>query len=277
MKFTERDLAIVEMVYSYRMVIPEQVRQLICPNTSISQVRLRLRYLFHHGYLHRAGQWQKHGEPPASYVYFLDQLGAQTLADYYECDISDIDWTKKDREMGPLHQKHLIQSNDARILVTLSAQANPLLDLVEWRDEKTLRRLHQTLPVTITLPDGTKKTVYAIGDGYMVLDATTRKRGFWEIDRATVPTRLWQQKVRAYQSLYNSGIYHKHYHSQAMTIWTLTPTEARLETLLEATIKADGQKRWWFCSWERLASGANILTDRVWSIATSSELGRLVE
>ena len=275
MVLTVRDMEILQMVCDYRMTLPEQVQRLVMPTTHISQVRLRLRKLFHNGYLHRAGQWQKHGEPPASFVYFLDEFGVAALAEYNECDLADIDWAVEDRETGPLHQHHWLYTNDFRLDLTLSAKKWGVS--VEWRDEKTVRRLHQNLPVKITLADGTKRTARAIPDGYLVLDGNTRKRGFVEAVHTDTKATLWKIKVQAMNALYNSGLYHQHYRSKALTIWTVTLTETKLKQLLNATVEAGGERRWWFTSRERLEkTGADILTDKIWSIATSDEWGSLV-
>jgi hypothetical protein len=119
--------------------------------------------------------------------------------------MNELDWNKEDRTMGPLHLPHLLLSNDVRIAVTQSAEVHGFT-LVDWKDEKTLRRLHRADLVTVTQASGEQQTTHVIPDGYFLLEAgKIRKHRFLEIDRATVTgratseqNRAWDKKILAY-------------------------------------------------------------------------------
>src|SRR5688500_17597587 len=57
-RLTRRDIAVVDAVYRYRALTTPLVEQLLFSPSTRSRCRLRLKYLYHHGYLRRAEQPQ---------------------------------------------------------------------------------------------------------------------------------------------------------------------------------------------------------------------------
>lgn len=282
MLLTPRDVAIIDAVYRYRVLTSQQIGRLLFTTTSSAQARLRLRLLFQHGYLSRTEQPQRRSEATKPYLYFLDTRGAQELAAMYGCEINELDWNRDDRNMGVLHLPHLLLSNDIRIAITLSAAVHGF-PLVEWKDEKTLRRQHRADLVMVTPASGDRYTTHVIPDGYFLLEAgTKRKHRFIEIDRATVTgratseqNRAWDKKIAAYLAWYRSGKFQQRYQTPAMGVLTITTTEERLNTLKRITEETGAKQRFWFSCMSRL-EGQDILRAPIWSVATTEEVRSLV-
>lgn len=282
MVLTSRDVAILEAVYRYRVLSSEQIERLIFPETSSTQARLRLRLLFHHEYLYRTDQPQRRSEATKPFLYFLDRRGANELAALYGCDVADLDWNRGEHNMGFLHLPHLLLTNDVRIAITQSAEAHGYT-LVEWRDEKTLRRQHRDDLVTITVASGAQQTTHVIPDGYVLLEVgNKRKHRFLEIDRATVTghatseqNRAWDKKILAYLAWYRSGKFQQRYATPAMGVLTITTSEERLHNLKRITEEAGARERFWFTCLTR-SEDHDILADPLWSVATTNEVRRFV-
>lgn len=254
-----------------------------------AQVRLRLRLLFQHGYLYRKEQFQRRSDGMKPFLYALDTRGAIELAALYGCAIQDLDWHKRDGNVGPLHLAHLLLSNDIRIAITRSAITHNFT-MAQWLDEKTLRRAHRGDLMTVTDAQGATHTSIVIPDGFFRLEYPNpnnpaKSRSLHrciEIDRATVTgrassehNRAWDKKVLAYLAWHKSGIYQARYRVQALGILTITVGEERLKNLKRITEEAGGRERFWFTCVGRL-HGNDILTDALWSVATTTQLRSLL-
>ncbi len=290
MVLTQRDILILEVVYQYRLMTSLQIEALLFPSaTTHAQVRLRLRLLFQHGYLYRKEQLQRRSDGMKPFLYALDIRGAAELAALYGCALQDLDWHKRDCNVGPLHLAHLLLSNDIRIAITRSG-INHGFTMAQWLDEKTLRRAHRDDLVTFTDAKGATHTTTVIPDGFFRLEYLSRSNPITsravhrciEIDRATVTgrassehNRAWDKKVLAYLAWHKSGVYQARYRVQALGILTITIGEERLNNLKRITEEAGGRGRFWFTSITRL-EGADILTDPLWSVATTTQLRSLI-
>jgi hypothetical protein len=152
-----------------------------------------------------------------------------------------------------------------------------------------MKRERHADPVTILTADGTAKQTWVEPDGYFYLTGETaagtiRMQRLLEIDRGTesgtaqsIQKRAWNTKILGYLSYYRAGKFHQRYHAKGMTVLTITTgKERRLTTLKESTEAAGGKERFWFTTIERL-TGADILTDPIWSVATSPERRSIVQ
>jgi Replication-relaxation len=238
----------------------------------------RLKLLYHPGFLRRVEQAQTLSDGRKPLVYFLDWRGAHYLADLAKCDVKDLDWDRQRHEVGSLFLDHLLLTNDIRVAVMLAAfkQEHTLLD---WQDERTLRRFHQTEKITILNEENTEQKVTLIPDGYFAIEVTKeleRPREyhqFLEIDRATTTLRVgqadgrdWARKVKAYIQHHKSGAYEARYHTRSMRVLTITTTEKRLAHLKQVTEEADGKNHFWFTTFDKI-SAETIFTIPIWQVA----------
>jgi hypothetical protein len=196
---TPRDLAIIEAVYAFRALTTPQIETLLFPGDPthfqphaqqphsgrVNRCRHRLKVLYHYGYLHR-----EELPVPLSYgrkplVYFLDKRGKEVLCRWYGLDPKEIDWEPRYNTVGEPFIEHLLQTNDIRVAVTVAAQRRGFT-LVNWLDDRTLRKAQNRDYVLLHGPKGTKpRKVAVVPDGYFHLQSP-EFHFVLETDRRTV-------------------------------------------------------------------------------------------
>jgi hypothetical protein len=288
-RLTERDLAIIDAVYTYRALTTNQIQQLLFPVVTGGSVRgrlvhcqHRLKLLYHNGYLTRDERPTKLSEGRQALIYFLDKLGAQAIAAYRHVALEELDWRPRDNTAGASHLflDHLLHTNDVRIALQLAA-ATDGWDIVRWLDDRTLRR--REMKEYVALPE-TGEHVAIVPDGFFSL---ARERDiyhhFIEADLATVVglssksgRRDWARKVRAYLAYFQSGQYAKRYKAQSFRVLTVTTGAGRLENLLRITEEAGGKSIFWFTTYEAL-SAQPFVAAPIWSVANREGLSALIQ
>jgi hypothetical protein len=290
LRVTERDLAMVYGLYTYRALDSNQLQRLYFPvqrenhHSRTVHCRDRLAKLFHHGYVWRDERGVKISDARKPLVYFLDKKGAELLIQYAGIDVDTFDWHPRDslRGASDLFLDHLLQINEVRIALTMAA---PLAhaELVRWVDDKTLRSRHWKDYVTLTHEQGTTQKVAIVPDGYGQLSSRDQSGAqifdyfALEVDMATSTgwatdsqQRSWGRKVKAYLAYHSSGLYQARYATQSLRILTVTTGERRLAHLMAWTERAGGKARFWFTTLEDIQQ-QNILTDPIWRVAGRGE------
>jgi hypothetical protein len=280
-RLTPRDMAILQAVYQYRAMITPQIEALFFTPSTHSQCLLRLKLLFHHGFLYRAEQPQILSEGSKPFVYWLDQRGAQVVATLHECELDELDWRAGEHNVRYPFLEHLLLSNDVRVALAIAAQQGNII-VANWRDERDLKRRQRDTTITLTGPQGGKQHAAVVADGYFILDTAERRyHQFLEIDRATVTgnatawtKRDWGRKVAAYLEYYRSGKYQAQYHTQSLRVLTVTTGPKRLANLKAITEAVGGKSRFWFTTFKQVTA-AKILTAPIWQMATKAGLHSL--
>lgn len=283
-QLTPRDSEIVEAVYTYRALSTPQIDALFFSGQHTARQRRqpssrcqhRLKLLFHAGFLRRKEQAQVLSDGRKPLVYFLDRHGAMYLAELAGCTVPELDWDRQEHEVGLQFLDHLLLSNDIRVAVTLAARTRGYT-LMDWRDERTLRRDHHTEQIAIA-SEGGKQQVRLVPDGFFSLETQSAKyHQFLEVDRATstlhaghTGKRDWARKVAAYLAYFRSGAYQQRYHVRSFRILTVTTSHKRLQHLKQVTEEAGGKARFWFTTADKI-TGASILTEPIWQVASRSD------
>lgn len=285
---TERDRTILESVYEFRALTTDQIEKLLFqPDrgqdhpTKTTRCQLRLKLLYHSGYLFRDEQPQKLSEGRKPLVYFLDQKGAELVSQSLGIPVENLDWDRRDNRLSTLFLDHLLAINDVRVAITVSANANDF-EIEDWLDDKSLKRSQMRDYVTLKGTGGAEERAAVVPDGYFRLHAGEYVyHHFLEVDRRTVTgeasdwgRRDWARKVRAYLEYYRSGLYEKRYETQGLRILTVTTGERRLANLREITEKAGGKARFWFTTFDQV-SAASVLTSPIWQVASKDGLHSL--
>jgi hypothetical protein len=280
LRLTDRDRKIVETVHVYRALTTPQITTLLFNGNEAYRVcQRRLQRLYQHGFLARGEQAQRRSDGSRPLVYFLDHRGARLLA---ESDHRSIDWDPRDNDVASPFLAHLLLTNQVRLAVTIAAQAVGAR-LVEWIDDKTLKSSQMKDYVVLSGPQGGQRRVAVVPDGYFVLRMAGKDfRHFLEVDRATVTARYsrygsrdWRHKIKAYLAYYRSGTYQARYGGRGLRILTVTTGRRRLAHLKAITEAAGGRTRFWFTTFDELASDT-ALTAPIWRVATSGELRALL-
>ena len=278
-RLTPRDLAILHAIHSYRALTAPQIAALFFPSAHGTAVevntrcKLRLRLLYHHGFLYRDEQPQKLSEGRKPLVYFLDRAGAAYLADHLDVTV---DWDPRDNDVSFPFLKHLLATNDVRVAVSTSAIRHDWR-IHTWLDDKMLKSPQMKDHVSLRGEKGQRSDASVVPDAYFRIETEEDAYNFFlEVDLGTVTgeatewgKRDWARKVKAYLEYYRSGLYQKRYQTSDMRILTITTSEKRLAHLKTVTEKAGGKARFWFSTFARAKE--DFLTSMIWDVAAHVE------
>ena len=286
---TERDLQLLQTLHTARYLTTEQIQVLFYPGQGgvygpLKSCRLRLKQLYEAKLIRRIDPWVKRGHN-VSYIYALDKAGAQTLEHEFALSIAEADWKPKSNEDNLAFMKHTLATNEVRIAV-IRACAGSAIALTNWLDEREIRG-EQADQVTIIDPKTKKEGKTAvIPDSAFILTKDGKRSLHWlEIDMGTVTiearnweSKSWVKKILAYQAYQNTAAVALRYGLPGMArILTITTSEARLETIKQATEQAGGKLAFWFTTFQALSSpNNNLLFSPIWHVAGSTELNSLV-
>lgn len=284
-----RDLAVVDAVHRLRVLSSEHVAALHFPRAQggvSSHCRKRLQLLTEAGYLDRREQPQTRSEGRKPYLYFLTAAGRQLLIDEVGLDPEALDWKPSYNNVRWPYLRHQLAINDLYVAFSL-AGPRAGWSLASWTDDRFLRKLH-TERVEITGLDGRSLDTAVVPDAHAVLEAgeplsdeSTWIQFFIECDLASevvAATHLqrssWQRKIRAYQAYFQSGAILARYRTNRIRVLTVTTSQARLDSLKEATEAEGGRSRYWFTTAANL-SAETILDAPIWLKAGDGEPVRL--
>ena len=276
MMLTERDREIVKVVRAFRLLTRSQIETLLFPPehgqghpTKTSRCRLRLKLLYQHGFLQRLAVSVRGSPAQGDLIYCLDHRGADLLAGA-RGDEPD-GWLRAHR-LSPFFLEHTLRINDLRIAVTLAAEKLGWKP-GDWLDEAALKALK------LNVPDPSKPgaSLPLQPDGFFVLQVGERRASFFlEIDRATMPTKRFQAKVRAYKALLETGKAIEHFKTRNFRVLTITTGKRRLASLRRAAEQAGADHYFWFSTFE-WARAEKVLTEPVWQAVGQDGLHRLIE
>lgn len=277
----------MKAIYEYRALATNQVEALLfAPDkgqprpTKRSACRYRLQLLYHYGFVFRDEQPQKLSEGRKPLVYFLDEAGAEWLAEQLG---EDVDWQPRDNDVAYYpFLEHLLATNDVRVAMEISAR-NKQWRIVEWLDDQALKSPQMKDVITLRGPQGGEQQAAVVPDGYCHLETAEKAYHFFvEADLRNVTAmaskwgvRDWARKVQAYLEYHRSGKYEERYGTKDMRVLTVTTGERRLAHLKAVTEKAGGKARFWFTTFEAIKSG-DILTSPIWKIASRGDTFALI-
>ena len=265
MVLTERDREIIKTVHTYRMLSRRQIEMLLFrPDngqghpTKTSRCRLRLKLLYHHGFLERIPLRAQFGPGCSDFVYCLGQRGAELINK--EGD-GEINWRPKGKASTSFLMEHTLKINDFRIAVTMAARAAGYT-VSAWVDETALKSMR----IRVRNPENSSESLPFRPDGFFSLKMKEGTAYFFvEIDRGTMPARRFQDKVRAYRGCRQSGTSHRHFGTRNFRVLTVTWGKKRLNNLVKATEEAGGNNYFWFTTFEQIAA-ERILSEPIWRV-----------
>jgi hypothetical protein len=269
-RLTERDLNIIKAVYEYRVLTTQQLQSLFFP--SMHQAYNRLAALYHHGFLDRSfmGVYTDMMNTPILYV--LDRKGAELLQAHYGADVA---WNSSHKQVSIQFLDHTLAINTVRIAVSQACEALPDCELIEWRSESDLKGDYDR--VTIQTTSGKSKSVSLIPDSYFVLQTPLGNAHFFlELDRGTMTSKRFKQKIFAYMQYYKTGKYQNRFQTKSLRILTVTTSQARADNLKVATESAKGKQRFWFTILAHTTPDS-ILTAPIWQVAGKDGAYPLIE
>jgi len=280
LRLTKRDIAIINACYEFRALTSQQVQRLFFRSGTdrgqLTQCQLRLKLLYHHGYLYRDEQPTKMNDGRRPLVYFLDRKGAAMLAECLEIPVTDLDWSSKNNAAGAKHLfiDHLLATNNVRIAITIAAQQQQTA-LERWLDDKTLKSSQMKDQVTVETAKDKQQQIAIIPDGYFHLREQQRDYHYFvEADLRTMvgisgksERRDWAKKIRSYLTYKESGKFQKRYEAKSFRVLTVTTSEKRLQHLKQITEDVGGLSMFWFTTFKKIHAN-NALSEPIWQIAS---------
>ena len=238
MRLMPRDLEILRAVGDYRILRQDQIQRLFFSSKSTAQYRLS--HLYQHGFLDRLFLPVQGGWSPT--LYTLARRGIEALRVAHGVDVPQN--ATRGRDATPEFLEHTLAINDVRVAFTLACRT-PGFTLVTWRGEAAMKADYDR--VDVRLPNGKRRTVSLIPDGYCVIQTPRGNAPFFiELDRGTETTQRFATKILAYRAYVESGHYQRRYQSRSLRVLTITLSAKRLMNLKHATEQVGGTHLFWF-------------------------------
>jgi hypothetical protein len=231
---TATDLAAVDDVGLYRLLLGQQLLQLHWPNESQRRHgESRLRGLFHQGWLDRQPFYSSDGRPLA--IYGLGRLGRQRVAANVGMPMSKLG-PRPSKEMS--HTSLFIRHHllTVQIAINLRQAAESLGgEVALYEDERSLRAGRRRMGGSQAM----------IPDAFMVLSINSRVQSVCiEADRATVDMRSWQERINGYWGWSKTGDFRERLQSPAILVVVDAETQVaeRRVSALQRLVEAEANK-----------------------------------
>ncbi len=259
MRLTDRDSHILEAIQAFDGVLSDQqIKRLFFSGTT--QMQLRMRLLYQHGYVSRPDR-RKRASLPAM-VYWLDERGAAYVAGLSGIPTAEF-VCRHEPKWSQL--EHDLAVNDLRITLMEASRMTPGFTLQEWIPQGEF--WSQPDKVSFTLPNGKAGVRYIRPDGYCVLqqrDYTSRL--LFELDRATEDNpRFAREKVVPGIAYLKSEAYKKRFGFASGRWLVITTSERRLLNMKRQAEVAAGNdaKHFYFTTFAEI-SPTTVLTTPMW-------------
>lgn len=241
----ERDFELLRVIVSYRFLYTHQIWWLF-PGASTKNLTIRLRYLYHHGYLDRVVL------PVSSsrdrLIYTMTEKGAQLLAEHEGVGRNEIKWERYFNSVQPTHIQHLLAIND--VLISYRFALDKVVQGRALKDFRVFRGDPKKHKLTVYLPDqsGRRQPLSVIPDAIILLLPNQGDIGvcFIEVDRGTMSTGRWLDKVKVYRELPRTDVLRRDYKAEWMILLTVTSSEKRLVSIAQKTVELGGRRGFWF-------------------------------
>ncbi|GIL13919.1 MAG: hypothetical protein BroJett038_26390 [Chloroflexota bacterium] len=259
MRLTDRDKRILEAVHSFDGLLADyQIRALFF--TGKTQMQIRTKLLFQHGYLARPDRRRRAALP--CMVYWLTQQGAAYIAGLAGQARQELVWR---REPKWSQIEHDLSVNDLRITIIQTCRATPALTLEQWIPQSAFWAYPDT--VEYVEPPGKTLKRRVRPDGYCVISLHQKRfRLLWELDRRTEDNpRFVREKVYPGLAYLRSAAYRQRFGYNAGKWLLVTTGERRLANMKRQTEQAVGRdaKVFYFTTLPQI-NPDTILTAPIW-------------
>jgi len=237
-RFQDGDLEIIRAVAEHRFLNTYQIQRLT--GRGIRNLRRRLQYLYHSGYLGRPGGEQDSLWMSGPMVYGLGPKGAQLLRDdKVGFDRGKIDWQRRNSKVSPYFLAHTLMIADVRIALELACRASQDVKLVYWEQG-------QHLYDRVYLPDLGQEAPIA-PDAFFTLEVAGEEVSFHhfmlEVDRGTQTHRRFLLKLQAYLQWRRQGGHERLLDITTFRVLTITNSAVRRDNLNALAKVVDERQR----------------------------------
>ena len=249
-RLTIDDIEIVRHVARHRFLRSTHIAALL--GRSLDRTNDRLARLFHAGYLDRPraqlDYYPTTGSGPM--VYALADGGARLLKKYNVPAFSEVEWTRKNREVLRPQIEHQLETMDFYVSLECACRNRSDVQLLHpedliaaFPDQTSAGRNPFTLRATIS-DRGITEKVSVVPDfafGLLLRDGS-RRYYVVEIDRGTMPIartnsprqNSFQEKMRTYLGAHAGGQHERRLGWNTFRVLTVTIDEYRVRSMNEA-------------------------------------------
>jgi hypothetical protein len=257
----ERDIEFLKALLDYRFLTIEQYQWLF-PDASNQKLQTRLRLMYHHKFLDRV--LLPSGKTANKMIYSLTEKGAQLIAEEEGITREEVPWSRHLNKVKPGHIKHLLTIN--QVMIAFKHALEQAQSKGEVQSFKVLRAepSRNRLSVTMRTERGHRRDVSVVPDAIMPVIFKGRKYEvfFIEIDRATMTTKKWQEKIVVYREYQRSPQMQEEYRKRGFVLLTATTSDRRIDSLARSTVDVDGQRGYWFTKLDEITPQTCL--DRLW-------------
>ncbi len=263
---TERDTELVRAILKYRFLHVSQLEWLF-PDSSKRGMEKRLRYLYHSKYLERIVYSE--ATFANKLFYAMAEKGAKLLAEADHVSRDKVPWGRHLNKVSLSHIRHLLAINDVVIAFSLALQdAKVKRQVSDFRVLKGDAQSHK-LAITLKDADGRRFEAAIVPDAVVGMKYKSGEFGlfFVEVDRATMTTERWQDKVRVYYDYARSPELQRRFQTGWFIVLTVAPSDKRIMSLAERTVAMGGKRAFWYTTAEKIKP--DTITGRIWAKASS--------
>ena len=259
MRFTPRDGRILEAIHAFDGILADyQIQRLFF--TGRTQMQLRTRLLYQHGYLARPDRRKRAALP--TMTYWLAERGASYLASLRGQTASEFAYRKQPRwSLIP----HDLAINGFRIAVLEACQQHSALELAEWTPSSEFWAYPDT--VEYIKANGKKGLRKVRPDGYFIILVDGQPRRFLlELDRATEDNpRFAREKVLPGIAYLKSEVYARRFGHASGRWLVVTTGERRMRNMRAQTRLAARRDAnlFYFTTFQAVTS-STVLTSPIW-------------
>jgi len=225
---TPRDLEILRLVESFRLVASEHVQLLV--KGSDQGILRRLQALFHAGYLDRLRPRFTENGGSAKMIYAITNRGVQTLQKAGLIGkATQTDRNAQNRELRDFSIRHRLLISHIRAVLTAACANRSDVELAFWREG---REIMDTIEVALPQKYA---TVPVAADGFFgTRDAQGRLYFFCESDCGSMQISRFTLKLQAYAAYRRAGKHTDKFGIKHFRVLTVTTSPARCQNLIAA-------------------------------------------
>lgn len=225
---TPRDLDILALVESFRIMSSEQIQALT--EGSRQGILRRLQKLFHAGFLDRLLPEMRDGGGSTKMVYAVTNRGMRELQKRGRVtEVSKTDWNAANRDLHSLTVHHTLLISHIRAVLTLACRSAGI-SLRFWRDEGP----GISDAIEVAGPEGYVRAPVAPDAFFGLEDAKGRMQFFLEADRGTMTVKRFLLKLKAYAAYWEEKRHETRFGIRYFRVLTVTTSPARRHNLSHA-------------------------------------------
>jgi hypothetical protein len=263
----EADLKILEFLADYRFLDTKQILALF-PSQTERNIKRRLLFLYHSGYIDRPAQQFTYSKPSDYLVYTLAKKGAELISQKKGLSAE----AKPSKEIGVSFLRHSLMISGFRLILNLALTKNTQFKVIVWKDLGSIDAVYsegERLPIA--------------PDAFFTIESKDYLMYFFlEADRSTMTQERMLNKFKGYWIWRAEGRQKQKLDIANFRVLTVCLSTERAENLRQVARKADaseiGSEMFWFACEKafNLANPESILKP-IWRTPKNETVHQILE